>query len=787
MRRCSAIAAGLWCASLAAPATAQTSATQTTGIRTEDDEVPTIVVTAPGGRFDLDDAIQLDASDITRNGTPDLLGVLTRTLPGASLQDAQGNPWQPNLVYRGFVASPLQGQAQGIAVYLDGARFNQPFGDTVGFDLIPDAAIRSVTLADPSPAYGLNALGGSMVLQTATGRSDPGMDASLAAGRFGERTVSLSAGGRTGAFSYFGAFQSRRERGWRDFSPSDLVNGYADLGLDGVDAGVHVKFIAADTDLTGNGVAPVELLAARRRSVFSWPDNSQSRYGRISVHPWVALGSDTRIEATAYRQRLKVSTLNGDVADIEPCEDDEALLCLEAAGDDDDDDDGDGGEASWVLTDPAGLSIPAVPGVDGYGVLNRGNVHTRSMGVLAQIIDERALWTGENHLALGFSYDTSTSTFGAGTTLGALTEDRSVEGLGVQIVQEDGAIAPVRLTATTRYWGLFLADSLPLTDSLRAEIGLRYNRARIELIDGIGTALNGTHHFSRLNPGIEFDWRVAPALTLRAGYTETNRTPTPAELSCADEDAPCSLTNFFVADPPLKQVVAKTFEVGAAGQIAQGGWTLDWLASGWRTTNTDDIQYVASEVRGRAYFRNMGSTRRQGLELTVKAQNGGWRIAAGYAFTDATFRQALAVSSPSHPLADEDGQIEVRPGDRLPGIARHGATLSADYEGELGSRTFSIGGDVLARSGQGLVGDEANLTPRVPGYVLVHLRASLELVPGLSLFANVRNLLDRDYATFGTFSEVDEVDLAEAPDASNPRAYGPGAPRRWTLGLRARF
>nr|WP_246543649.1 TonB-dependent receptor [Novosphingobium profundi] len=70
---------------------------------------------------------------------------------------------------------------------------------------------------------------------------------------------------------------------------------------------------------------------------------------------------------------------------------------------------------------------------------------------------------------------------------------------------------------------------------------------------------------------------------------------------------------------------------------------------------------------------------------------------------------------------------------------------------------------------------------------MVHLRASLELVPGFSLFANVRNLLDRDYATFGTLSEVEEVDLAEAPDAFNPRAYGPGAPRRWTLGLRARF
>jgi hypothetical protein len=57
----------------------------------------------------------------------------------------------------------------------------------------------------------------------------------------------------------------------------------------------------------------------------------------------------------------------------------------------------------------------------------------------------------------------------------------------------------------------------------------------------------------------------------------------------------------------------------------------------------------------------------------------------------------------------------------------------------------------------------------------------------LILFSEVRNVFDRKYATFGTFSEVDEIELDEAPSASNPRAYGPGAPRRWILGLRVRF
>jgi len=112
--------------------------------------------------------------------------------------------------------------------------------------------------------------------------------------------------------------------------------------------------------------------------------------------------------------------------------------------------------------------------------------------------------------------------------------------------------------------------------------------------------------------------------------------------------------------------------------------------------------------------------------------------------------------------------------------------LSADYAGTLArGRRFTLGGDVVARSSQYLVGDEANLEKPVPGYALVNLRGSIELVRGLSLFGALTNAFDRKFATFGTFSEVDEIDLEEAPGASNPRAYGPGQPRRWTLGLRA--
>lgn len=737
-----------------------------------------IIVTAPGGAIDVDDALTLTRADIGRAGTPDLLGALTRTIAGITLQDAQGNPWQPNLLYRGFAASPLQGQAQGLAVYLDGARFNQPFGDTVAFDLLPEAAIRKVSLLDASPVYGLNALGGAMLVETRTGLSDPGLEASMTGGRFDYREASIAGGLARGDFNAYGAFQYSHDDGWRAFSPSTLYNGYLDLGFDTATGGLHMKLIGADTDLTGNGVAPVELLAADRRAVFTWPDNSKARYGRVSLHPWVALSDRTRIEGTLYAQRLTLRTVNGDAADIEGCEDDDAagLLCLETVGSDDD-------EEQAVLTDAAGDPIADILGGEGYGVLNRGRTRTQAMGALFQIIDERPLLSGDNHFALGFSYDSSRTRFDTSTELGAMTEDRSVEGLGDLIVQQDGAIAPVGLVAHSDYWGAFAQDRLPITSRLSAEVGLRYNHARIMLQDQIGTALNGRHSFRRLNPGVELDYTLSEGLSLRAGYAQSNRAPTPAELSCADENAPCSLTNFFIADPPLKQVVAKSWEAGASGKGAAGGFRLDWLLSAYRTRNRNDIQYIASAIRGRAYFQNIGSTRRQGVEASVRASRGGFSGVLSYAFTDATYRAPLILSSPANPEAEDDGAIAVAKGDRLPGIPRHSATLSLDYA----TARWSIGGDLIARSGQYLVGDEGNDNARLGGYAMVNLRGSVTIVPGVSLFGELRNAFNRRYATFGAFSEVDEIDLDEAPGASNPRAYGPGAPRRWHLGVKALF
>ncbi|KPF87817.1 TonB-dependent receptor [Novosphingobium sp. AAP93] len=738
-----------------------------------------IIVTAPGAGVDSDDALGLSRGDIARGGRPDLIGALTRQLPGVTLQDAQGNPWQPALVYRGQTASGAQGQSQGLAAYLDGARFNLPFGDTISLDLVPDVALRTVELVDSSPVYGLNALGGALVLETATGRSEPGLSANASLGAYGAHDVSLAAGGAAGRWSAYAAVQLRGEDGWRDYSTSRLASGYADLGYDGVAAGLHAKLVLASTGLSGNGAAPEELLAVRRSAVFTHPDRTENRFARLSLHPWADLSPTTRLQAAFYAQWLKSRLLNGDAADIEPCEDDTGLLCLETENE--------GEEEAEVLTDRQGRPIRALAGDPTYAVFNHGALSSRAFGLLAQITDRRPLLGGSNVFTIGTSLDYGRSAFGATTELGTLDDTRGVQSVGPVIAQDDNAIAPVSVIARNLYAGFFVAETLPLGPNLHLEAGLRYNYAAIRLDDQIGTALNGQHHFGRLNPGLELDWDAVPGLSLRAGYAETNRAPTPAELSCADPEAPCSLANFFVADPPLRQVVAHTWELGASGKGTAGGWRIEWLASAYRADSRDEIRRVASGVRGRAYFQNLGDARRQGIELSLTAQRGGLRVAATYAFTDATNRSPVRIASPGNPAA-EAGAILVQPGDRLPGVPRHSANLNLDYAGKVGPwRRFTVGGTVSARSGQVLLGDESNRAALVPGYVLVDLRAGIELLREVVLFGEVRNLLDRRHATFGTFGEIGSVLLAEAPGASSPRFLGPGAPRRWTIGIRRGF
>ena len=727
--------------------------------------VETVVVTAsplPGPAVDpglIPTSTQtLTAADISRSGAASLLRALDQSGTGVSLSNAQDNTFQPNLYYRGFQASPLAGDAQGLAVYVDGVRFNQSFGDAVAWDLIPDIAIDQVTVEGSNPVFGLNALGGSISLRMKDGFSWDGADLEASGGSFDRYDAALQYGRQDGDLSFYAAGNALHETGWRDHSPSRLGQLFTDFGWQHGGAEIHLDVIGADTNLTGNGTTPVELLAVDRAAVFTWPDNQKNTYGLANLFGTWQASPALSLQGNVYVDHLRQRTANGDASDAEPCDDGSGLMCL--------DDD--------ILTNIDGDPIPDFLDGGTYAQLNLTSTSSTGFGAAAQALYKSAVFGRDNQLLVGASYDGGRTDFSASSELGAMTVERGFEGPGIVIDQADGAIAPVSVSSQNDYFGLYAADVFKPVDALAITISARYNHSRIALHDNMGTALNGSHEYSRVNPAIGTTYDITSGATFYAGYAEANRAPTPAEFSCADPDAPCSLTNFFVADPNLKQVVSHTIEAGFRGHGDDGaGGTFHWHAGYFHVDADDDILFAASEVTGRAFFENIGTTHRQGVGLSGDYARGPWRLALDYAYTDATFGEALTLNSEDNPHADDDGLIFVKPGDHLPGIPADMVKLSAEYQVNA---DWSVALDGRYADGQWLRGDESNLNPKTAPYFVLDASTRYRIGDHVELFATIENLLDEKYETFGSFSPTADVPIAEAPGATNPRSLSPAPP-----------
>ncbi|HEX2889341.1 TonB-dependent receptor [Vineibacter terrae] len=719
-------------------------------------------------------------------GVPNLLDALDARVGGISLNQAQNNPFQPNLLFRGFEASPLAGNAQGLAVYVNGVRFNQPFGDTVNWDLIPSMAIDRVEIQGSNPVYGLNALGGAVAVQLKNGFTYQGAEYEVMGGSFGRVTGAFQMGKQFDGFAIYVAGSGLHESGWRDFSPSTLRQFYGDLGWRGSKGQVNLSVLAANNSLVGNGTAPVELLAADRNSVFTHPDKTKNKYLRVSLAGRYEINDEISLDANAYYSRFSHRTKNGDASEAEACEDDQSQLCLEEDGPRLRD--RSGNVIPNYLVSPF-LSIPAFADRfdEGgpYAQLNRTNTNTEGFGAALQLTHQGQLFGRSNRFIVGASYDGGRTRFKASSELGGLTLDRGVAGSGLIISQPDGSVTPVSVRASNDYFGIYMSDVLDVTDALSLTLGGRFNVAKIQLRDQIGTSLNGNHTFTRFNPAAGVTYKVTPGISVYAGYAEASRAPTPAELSCADPAAPCSLTNFFVGDPPLKQVVARTMEAGVRGQFkVLDTARVTWNLGLFRTNTDDDIMFVSSPIVGRAFFQNVGATRRQGLEAGAEIRGKRWAAFVDYAFTDATFRKALTMNSPENPAADDDGTIQVRRGDRLPGVPAH--TLK--FGGAVGvTEAWKVGMTGQFASGRYLVGDEANLNRKTGSYVVVGLNTSYDITPNIQVFGLITNLFNAKYATFGTFSPTSSVPMTEAPNATDPRSLSPGMPRAFYAGLRIRL
>lgn len=680
---------------------------------------------------------------------------LDARLGAVAVGDAQGNPLQVDLQYRGFTLSPLLGVPQGLAVYQNGVRLNEPFGDTLQWDLVPEFAVDDVQVAPgANPVYGLNALGGSLAFRMKNGFRFQKTRLRGLGGSFARHRSVVEHGQAFDDWALYGGMAFFGEEGWRDHSPSQAENMYADVRHRGRRHEVGLDLGVGTSELRGNGPAPVSLLAVDRAAVFTYPDITENRMLMLASDADVELAPDVSLQATAYVRHLGQDTVNGDEADFAPCSDPAGGMIL-------------------VLCDEEGESIAGLAGeaiagdVDFDALLNATATHAVGYGGSLQTTLDGPLAMRRNQFVAGASIDAAQVSFSQGAEAGTLRVDRGVTGGGPVL---GGDEFRTDLGVTSHYLGLYATETWSFVDPLALTLSGRLNWARVELSDRLGSALDGAHDFVRLNPALGLTWQAASRTTVFTSYGESNRAPSAAELSCADPDEPCRVPNAFLSDPPLKQVVGRSVEVGVRGKVGARASRLaafEWSAAAFGSRNADDIVFVAGSRVGTGYFRNAGTTQRIGAELELRGESGPveWRV--GYALVHATFESSLDLPGDAHPRA-VGGAIRVEPGDRIPGVPRHNAKAGITLEPIARVRVGLTG---IAHSSRFYRGDEGNLLDEVPGYVVLGAHGSYWPVNILELFFKVQNLANAEHETFGVLGDPSAV-LGN----SDPRFVGPGAP-----------
>ncbi len=714
----------------------------------------------------------VSSGDIERTGLPSLTGTLNSDVPSVHVNDASGNPFQPSLMFRGFLASPVEGDEQGLAVYVNGARFNQPLGDTVNWDLIPSNAIQSVDVEGGNAVFGLNALGGSVSVKLKNGFTYHGGELVAYGGSNGRAAGMFQYGIESDNTSAYVAVNAIRDDGFRNTSASTLYQIYTDLGWRGHDAELHLGILGASTALGNPGATPVQLLAVDRTANSTAPNTVYNKYLALNLNGTADLSDNTSAQWVLYYSNLSQRLNNGVTVDAAPCTDGSGNLCT-PEGD--------------YLTGRNGQPIPDFLHGGAYGGTSYQGVDSNAYGASGQISNTHDILGLANHVIGGVSFDAGDVMFTGSQTIGLLTDKRYVVAPEFTIDQADLSIAPVRLATTNRYYGAFFTDLLDVTPKVTLSVSGRFNVADISLHDKIGTALNGSHAYDRFNPGFGAAYKVLPNVSLYASYAESNRAPTPSELSCSNALQPCQLPNFFISDPNLKQVVARTTEFGARGVVTDFyRGNLTWNADLFRTDSGDDIIYEASpQVPGGAYYQNAGTTRRQGAEAKLVLRRGPLRAILSYSLVQATFQTPLTLNSPFNPHADAAGQIHVHPGDRLPGVPANQLKFVAEYD--ITDR-WTVGTTGQLVDGQYLYGDEGNQNKIMGGYFVLDLNTSYRITDHIQVFALANNVLNHRYSLYGTFAQVDGVPFPEVPGGvTNTRVESPAAPFAAYGGVRVTF
>lgn len=731
----------------------------------------------------------LTAQTIEDTNAIDLTDAMKRRLNGVYVNENQNNPFQPDVNYRGYTASPLVGAPAGLSVYLDGVRQNQPFGDVVQWDLIPKVAIASMELIPGSaPVYGLNTLGGAIAVQTKDGITRSGVAVSAYGGSFGRRAVDLEYGGSKGPWNWFTAGTLFHEDGWRVHSPSSVKQSFAKLGYNSGGTILSLSGGYSINTLTGNGTQDFRAIARTvglnhgYNSVYSIPDMTYQHSPFLTLNATQSLSHGLAVNLNAYLRYTRTNTANGDINDNSFTESlytlsETDISALTGAGI---------ASPTTAIT-AANTPFPYLRCIAASLEINAGGSggpaetctgldtdtvnRQHAYGVTAAI----AWNTSHNKLSLGAGFDRGGLTFIQNSQWGYLNPD----GITITRVPSfndgsepagDGTLDDSRVNLR----GVSTTPSFYVTDTLTVSrfvfnAGGRYNHTKVNNTDRLPAAASGRpgltadNQFERFNPTAGVVYKLNTLVNAYFDYGESSRAPTSTELGCADPKFPCSLPNALVSDPPLKQVVSRTYEFGVRGD-PDGRYV--YSAGYFHTINDDDLLFIASQQTGFGYFQNFGQTRRRGVEAAFHAQFYRLNPGIAYTFLEATYQtiqviEADSNSSNSNATSGEKGVtdgglITIFPGNQIPQIPQHLLKVYTDYHP---FKKLGISADVQAIGSSFVKGNENNLhrpdgqyylgRGKVSAYGVVNLGARYSFGPHYQLFVEINNLLNKRYSTTG--------------------------------------
>ena len=717
--------------------------------------------------------LTVDKAAIERGRGQSLVELINTALPSVNLNSVLGNAVQSDVIFRGFSASPLLGAAQGLSVFVDGMRLNEPFAEVVNWDMIPAVAIESIQLFPGSnPLFGLNTLGGALSVTTKTGALNPGLNTRAQAGSRNFFGTETEYGAKLPVGSLYVAANLSRDDGWRKFSKNTVRQGFAKLQLDPDDRNeITLSVAAASNAFSGNGFVPTSFVAREGITAgYTYGDKTEHTGGFAILNWRSELGGSSIASMQGYVRRLNEKVVNADINqisdpryDVKPYEDS--------------------------------------PETSKAGSLNVSKTRQLATGVAAQLAIPLRI---DSQLTLGVAFDQGGATYMRSYALGDITEARRVD------VSSAGAGTPiVDLRGRSQSIGLYAASVYRLAPAWTLNAAARWNEHHVATTDLLDPALptparglDNDFRYRKLNPSLGLTWVPGGGWSGFLGASQGSRAPNPVELACADRASPCLLPNAMASDPYLKQVVTQTVETGLRFPVlglARG------FVGAYRAVSRDDILFVSTGTSG-GYFTNFGKTRRRGVELGLSGKGTGLDWSAAYALVDASYQSSGVIRAPNNSTRGQDAaladdEIRIHPGNTIPGVPRHSLKLSLEYavlpDLKLGVEAVSFSSEFLRGNENnqhqaGAATDASGTTRtyfgagRVPGYAILNFNATYTLAPNWRMQLRVNNALNRRFYNDGTLAAnaFPNGRFEADPEAWRREAfYAPGSSRAFFVSL----